>query len=344
MTLPAGNISSTDTSVDHHANTPSDLVIRLSRRSDRDAILRFIEQIGFNPRDAITWDGLGMAAMTAWRGAQLVGAIPLEPRPWQLWPGSVVSAAHQTSVGVLPDFRGRGIGSLMQQAIDTHQPALASVATVFREDENSHAYRWYQRNGFVPALRVSAWTLAAPTTVDASLTVEPLDPDDPDVDWTGIDRLWRARQADQCGGFVCRTRRPLGDWLSVHPYRNRYRFKILSLHDAGDLVAYAVLGIGQLHSTTTRVEIMEHATRTDSPPLIERLCRATTAFAARHGYRPVRWAMAARDPKANLARRLGFHHNWEFDLLWRPLTSSDVTLPSVPERTRLWRYHSLDYA
>jgi hypothetical protein len=285
-----------------------------------------------------------MAAMTAWHGAQLVGAIPLEPRPWQLWPGCVVAAVHQTSVGVLPEFRGRGIGSLMQEAIDAHQPALASIATVFREDETSRAYRWYRRNGFVPALRVSAWVTHTPSDADVSLPVEVLDPGDPSVDWTSIDRLWRASQADRYGGLISRALRPLKDWLGVHPYRNRYRFKIVSLHDAGDLAAYAVLGIGQLHSQTTRVEIMEHAMRVDSPRLIEDLCRATTTFAARHGYRPVRWAMAAGDPEADVARRQGFEQNWEFDLLWRPLASSDVILPSVAERRRLWRYHSLDYA
>jgi GNAT superfamily N-acetyltransferase len=319
-------------------------VIRLSRRSDRGAILRFIEQIGFNPRDAATWDGLGMVAMTAWSGAQLVGAIPLEPRLWQLWPGCVVSAVHQTSVGVLPEFRGRGIGSLMQEALDAHQPALASIATVFREDETSRAYQWYRRNGFVPALRASAWVADVPSDADVSVPVDVLDPGDPGIDWTSIDKLWREQQVDHCGGFVCRTRRPLRDWLSVHPYRNRYHFKILPLHDGGDLVAYAVLGVGQLHSRTTRVEIMEQATRAGSPRLVEELCRATTAFAARHGYRPVRWAMAAGDPGVNVARRQGFEQNWEFDLLWRPLASLDVTLPSVAERRRLWRYHSLDYA
>jgi GNAT superfamily N-acetyltransferase len=345
MTVYSGHASPPDAALRHgHRASATDVEIRLSRPADRDAILRLIEEMGFNARDAKTWDGLGMLAMTAWHGSALVGAIPLEPRWWQLRPGCVVSAVHQTTVGVLPEYRGRGIGSLMQDAIYAHEPALASIATVFREDEDSPAYRWYRRNGFEPAMRVAAWVFQMPSDVSGSSPIEVLDPNDPAVDWSGIDKLWRAARADRYGGFVCRIRRPLRNWLGVHPYRNRYGFKILFMHDAGALVACAVLAVGRLHSKTTRVEIMEHATRQGSPDIVDELCRATIAFATQHGYRPVRWAMAASDPEAVLLRRHGFERDWEFDLLWRPLPSCGLTLPDPGERTRLWRYHSLDYA
>ncbi|MBU0616159.1 MAG: GNAT family N-acetyltransferase [Planctomycetes bacterium] len=345
MTSNAGHISSTHAAPRHACcGTAGDVDVRLSRPAERDAILRFIEETGFNPRAPQTWDGLGMLAMTAWNGSRLVGAIPLEPRWWQLRPGWVVSTVHQTTVGVLPEFQGRGIGSLMQDAICAHQPPLAAIATVFREDETSLAYRWYLRNGFEPATRVSAWLLDQPRHTRLSTEIEVLDPGDPAIDWTAIDALWRSACVDRYGGFVCRERRPLRDWLHVHPYRNRYSFHVLLVRDAGNLVAYAVLGIGQLHSKTTRVEIMEHATRKESPDLVDELCRATLAFTRAHDYRPVRWALAAGDPDAIIARRHGFERDWEFDLLWRPLPSCAVTLPDVMERTRLWRYHSLDYA
>jgi GNAT superfamily N-acetyltransferase len=316
--------------------------VRLSRPAERDAILRLVAELGFNARDATTWDGLGMSAMTAWRGPRLVGAIPLEPRWWQLRPGCVIPTLHQTTVGVLPELQGQGIGSAMQEAI--YQQQSASVATVFREDQTSRAYRWYRRNGFEPALRIVAWVAESPGATGVADTVDPLDPADARIDLAEIDRLWRAQQADYHGGFVCRTRRPLRGWLGVHPYRNRYRFGLLPLYDAGTLVAYAVLGVGQLHSRTTRVEIMEHATRDGSPELVDRLCRATRSFAARHGYRPVRWALASGAPEAEITRRSGFECDWQFDLLWRPLPACEVTLPGATERARVWRYHGLDYA
>ncbi len=322
----------------------ADVSVRLSRPADRDAILRLVRGLGFNARDEATWDGLGMVAMTAWYGPRLVGAIPLEPRWWQLRPGCVVSTVHQTTVGVLPEYHGRGIGSAMQDAIYAYEPALASVATVFREDETSPAYKWYRRNGFEPAMRVSAWVSEKQTGGDPANRVELIDQDDPGVRWTEIGELWRTRLANRRGGFVCRGRRPLRDWLRVHPYRQRYTFKILHLRDADGLVAYAVLGIGRLHSATMRVEIMEHAVRGGEPSHADQLCRSVLAFATRHGYRPVRWALAEGDPALAVVRRNNFQRNWAFDLLWRPLSACQVELPGAAERAGLWRYHSLDYA
>lgn len=345
MTTNAGDTCLTETAPGHaRCAAVGDVEVRHSRPADRDAILQFVAEMGFNPREPQTWDGLGMSAMTAWDGARLVGAIPLEPRCWQLRPASVVSAVHETTVGVLPEFQGRGIGSLMQDAICTHEPPLAEIATVFREDQTSPAYRWYRRNGFGPAARVSAWLLDEPKRAAPSVPMDVLDASDPAIDWAAIDQLWHSARADRHGGFVCRARRPLREWLGVHPYRGRYSFRVLLLHDAAGLAGYAVLGIGRLHSKTTRVEIMEHATREKPSNLADELCRAAVAFAQEHDYRPLRWAMAAGDPDAIVAQQHGFRRNWEFDLLWRPLPSCKATLPDATERTRLWRYHSLDYA
>lgn len=301
-----------------------------------------------------------MTAMTAWFGDKLVGAIPLEPRWWQLRPGYTVPAVHQTAVGVLPEYRRRGLGSLMQERIHRDCPFNAQIATVFREDETSPAYRWYRRNGFQPAMRIVAWLLKnptrteTPTSLENRLDYEVLDPAHPGVDWAGIERLWQSAYTEQGGGFVCRLGRPRRDWLGVHPYRGSYSYRILQLRDRRELEAYAILGVGRLHSDTVRVEIMEHAVAGALPEvscivdssegLLPRLVRAVSDFAVRHDYRSVRWAMAAGDPAANLAASMGFVRDWVFDLLLRPLHSCEITLPDARERSRQWRYHSLDYA
>lgn len=301
-----------------------------------------------------------MTAMTAWLGEKLVGAIPLEPRRWQLRPGCTVTAVHQTAVGVLPEYRRRGIGSLMQEEIGRRPPLDAQIATVFREDETSPAYRWYSRNGFQPAMHIAAWLLNNPILADPPnssenrLVYEVLDPAHSGVDWAGIERLWQSAYAEQGGGFVCRLGRPRRDWLGVHPYRGSYSYRILQLRDRRELEAYAILGVGRLHSDTVRVEIMEHAVAgvlpevscivDSSEGLLPRLVRAVSDFAVRHDYRPVRWAMAAGDPAVNLAASMGFVRDWVFDLLLRPLYSCEITLPDARERSRQWRYHSLDYA
>lgn len=331
-----------------------DLVVRLSQPHERDDVLRFIAAMGFNPRDAVTWDGLAMLAMTAWYGQRLIGAIPLEPRPFQLAPGQVIRAVHQTTVAVAPEFRSRGVGSRMQAAIAAHDPPLAPLATVFREEPASPAYRWYVRNGFSPALTIRAWLLAEPGGAVGPgeqgagrlpATFSTHDASEKAIDWAAVGTLWDRTYGARHGGFVSRTERLRQDWLRAHPYRSQYKFKVLLIHDAtGALAAYAILGIGRLHSETTRVEIMEHAARTPDPRWLRMLIAEVAGLAARSGYRPVRWAMAADDPRATLARRCGFVPDMQFDLLTRPLGSSGARLPDAAERRRRWRYHSLDYA
>jgi hypothetical protein len=136
----------------------------------------------------------------------------------------------------------------------------------------------------------------------------------------------------------------LRDWLRVHPYRSRYAFKLLLLNEVdATLGAYASLGVGRLHSETSRVEIMEHAVRDDSPSRLDRLLDAAVAYARQNAYRPVRWAMASTDPASAPARRHGFKPDWQFDMLARPLQPDAFDLPEATERSQLWRYHSLDY-
>ena len=334
---------------DHPGGLRADpnVAVRLARPEERDPILAFVRSMGFNARDAKTWDGLGMGAMTAWDGDKLIGAIPLEPRCWQLRPGCVVASVHQTTVGVLPEYQGRGIGSRMQEELFQHPPPGVELATVFREDETSPAYRWYRRNGFRAAMRIAAWLLKTPTRPAAPPVYEVLDFDHPGVDWGGIDRLWQAGRVDQHGGFVCRSKRPRRDWLDAHPYRGHYTYRILQIRTSGELAAYAILGVGQLHSETIRVEIMEHAAgaaEQDPDNDLKHLIQATIHYAAEHDYRPVRWALTVGDPEAAIARELGFTQEWVFDLLMRPLPNCEITLPDAEERRRQWRYHSLDYS
>src|SRR5947199_6303211 len=88
--------------------------IRLARGHERGQILNFVEAMGFNPRDHVTWDALEMFTMSAWQGGQLVGTIPLEPRPLRIAPQQTLCGAHEPVVAVLPDHRNQGIASAMQ--------------------------------------------------------------------------------------------------------------------------------------------------------------------------------------------------------------------------------------
>jgi GNAT superfamily N-acetyltransferase len=313
--------------------------IRLSRPDERDALLAFIEQMGFNPRDAVTWDALGMFAMTAWLGDRLIGAIPIEPRPLRVAPDRVVWAAHETVVAVHPDYRGGGLGSAMQAALTECRfpsPAGAgvpSLLSVYREDPASPAYRWYLKNHICPATRIASWFCDHSVAPKDSVPTTPYAPTDPAVPWSVLADIWRtARQGH--AGFVERAGRPLQTWLAVHPYRHRYRFELLIRTDAP--AGYVLLGVGRMHSPVERLDILELVT-TGSPADAARLLGAVQHHAAG---RPIRWPLAVGDPMTEIARGAGFESRWSFDLLIRPL---DPALALPPAVTESWIYAGIDY-
>jgi GNAT superfamily N-acetyltransferase len=301
-------------------------VIRLSTPADRDAILSFIQRNGFNPRDAVTWDSLHMLAMTAWIGDTLVGAIPMEPRELCVRPNQTIRTLHETVVAVDPSHRGGGLGSQMQNAIADLRPGGAELLTVFREDPQSPAYRWYLKNGFSPVMSIDSWICDDPAKIASSDVLRIFDVNDPNIPWQKLRELRRT-----CPGMVDRTMRDLQNWLAVHPYRQRYRFHII--HD--DSLGYGVLGVGTMHSETIRADVLEFAS--DSP---EKMLRAIAAVAAKNGWRPLRFPLAKGDPNVDVVRSLGFAAGWPFDMLARPLGTNN-TFSNRPGEA--WRYAGIDY-
>jgi GNAT superfamily N-acetyltransferase len=309
--------------------------IRWSRPHDRDTILTFIQQMGFNPRDAAAWDALNMCAMTAWQGGNLIGAIPLEPRPFRITPTQTIPTAHETVVAIHPDHRAQGIGSAMQTAIAENPPAGTQLITVFREDPQSPAYRWYLKNNFTPLMHIDSWFWDAPSSPD--INIELYRAHDPRLDYEALQKLW-LRTTQECAGFVDRNQRPLDQWLPIHPYRSRYQFYILlHRHPNRSIAGYALIGVGKMHSPTNRIDILDLITSNNNPePLLYALQRLSTT----QNWRPIRWPLATQDPNTTFARNNGFTNPWGFDLLIRQLPSPAL---SIPPSTITWRYAGIDY-
>jgi GNAT superfamily N-acetyltransferase len=323
----------------------SDIFIRPAAPRDRDAILDFVRRMGFNARDAVTWDGLRMTAMTAWRGDQLIGAIPVEPRPLLIGGGRAVTTLHQTVVAVDPQYRGGGIGSMLQVALAANPPVPAELTTVFREEPESPAYRWYRRTGFSPAMHIDSWfvdspaeTEPAPSAPQFGITTVAADEAGP-ADFAVNDALWSKVLQHSGGGFVNRAGRPLAAWLPVHPYRRQYRFLLLTLpSEARGIQGYALLGVGRMHSKTERVDILDLVGTV--PAVYARLAHEVLCWAKRSGCAPVRWPLSTSDADAiEAAERAGFEKRWGFDLLIKPLGATRLD----PADLAKWRYAGVDY-
>jgi GNAT superfamily N-acetyltransferase len=324
----------------------NDIEIRWARAEERGQILNFIEQMGFNPRDTVTWDGLEMVAMSAWQSGRLIGAIPSEPRPLRVADGSTPRTMHETVVAMHPDHRGRGMGSEMQRAIFDSHPDEVQLVSVFREEPDSPAYRWYLKNGFTPAMHIDSWFYQA-TPEDRIPALHLFSPDDPSVPWDLIEDIWRnSRQT--AGGFVDQSQRSLRSWLPIHPYRERYSFTIaIERGCPGRPPGYALLGMGHMHSQTKRCDILELLStggREDYRSLLDILI----SHAFKLGCKSTRWPLAELDPNTQLAHDLGFEKKWGFDMLIRPLDSSVRLHPFDKLRAgssslKNWRYAPIDY-
>jgi GNAT superfamily N-acetyltransferase len=297
--------------------------IRWNTPAERDTVLAFIIEMGFTPRDAITWDGLLMRAACAWRGERLVGAVPIEPRPFKIVGGVTVPAAHLTCVAVRPDERGSGVGSAMQQLLAADPPKGAWLYTVFREEPASPGYQWYRKNGFSPAMHIVSWTMKV--NPQKAIAREP-------TVWkpTTWQNVWQKVRTH--GGVVDQRERSFESWIAVHPYRSRYKFDVISLGERG----YAVIGVGALHSDAPRLDVLDlvAANAIDARALLD-LC---IAHARANGIVTVRVALAEHDPYARIAADLGMTAGWNFDLLVRPIDRA------LSFDASGWRYASIDFA
>ncbi len=301
--------------------------IRWDQPQDRPAIRAFLARVGFLVRPEMTWAALGMSAATAWRGTELVGAIPLEPRPVKLGAARTLQCLQQTTVAVEPALRGQGIGSALQDFVAAKAAGRAEAATVYREEPDSPGYRWYRRNGFAPLQRLRIWSHGgsgggSPPRIAAW--------DDPAVPLADIEAL-RLRQDDAGSGItVVRSARPLARWLPVHPYGRAWRFEIA--WSAAPL-AYALLG----RAEDGHRELLESGLATEEPEARRALIEGLLAAG------PLRCMLAESDGAAIAAlEATGFARQGSMDLLAKPLAAAVTLEVDEGDRAR-WRHHAIDY-
>lgn len=315
----------------------SDIEIRWASADETAPILNFIEAMGFNPRDNTAWQGLEMVAMSAWQGGNLIGAIPLEPRPLKITADKTIWAMHETVVAVHPDHRARGIGSAMQQQIFTSLPDEIELLSVFREEPQSPAYRWYLKNGFQKAMQIDSWFFEGKPEWKMP-EVDLFVPTDSRVPWEFLAETWRKAQ-QTASGVVDQTQRNLRDWLAIHPYRARYNFKIAAERGRqGRAPGYAILGTGNMHSERKRCDILDLIS-TGGPGDVRHMLDQIIPFEIKIGSAAIRWPLAQTDSHAEIAQAIGFQRKWSFDMLIRPLPHSSFNL--LP--SSFASYASIDY-
>jgi hypothetical protein len=251
--------------------------------------------------------------------------------------GKTVWAMHETVVAVHPDHRGHGIGSCMQEEIVKTLPGEIELLSVFREEPDSAAYRWYLRNQFRPAMQIDSWfyEIAPEFKMPA---VDLFVPTDARLPWDELEETWRGARANS-SGVVDQRERSLRNWLKVHPYRQKYDFMFaVERSRLGLPPGYALLGTGTMHSEAKRCDILDLVSLGGAAD-VERLVKEVTPFVFKAGCTAIRWPLARTDPRREIAEALGFNNKWSFDMLVRPLAHSSFN----PQPSSFASFASIDY-
>jgi len=99
------------------------------------------------------------AAVAAFEGGEIVGAIPIALREFRIAPNVVIQAGFEHSVLVRPDLRGQGIGQRMVEVAAEALRDRCDALMVYRGQEKSRAYNFYRKAGHHDLHYIRPWTL-----------------------------------------------------------------------------------------------------------------------------------------------------------------------------------------
>ncbi|WP_417454757.1 GNAT family N-acetyltransferase [Kiloniella sp.] len=224
---------------------------------DKGELLALIERSDSTPRTDATWDGNPMTACLAFESGRLIGAVPFEKRTFKitnehhtqmLW----VSAAH-----VDPPYRSQGIGQqLLDNTISLFGKNFDSFG-VYREDESSKAYKWYEKNNFIPLLPILAY----------KKKIDGFTPLNPTNDWVQItsdqDLKFYEEDLFSClnNSMICGIpKRNPEHWrklFSSYYYKDFNELSILATRSDTNITSFAVLARTSMRDNIDRLDILE---------------------------------------------------------------------------------------
>lgn len=185
----------------------------------------------------------------------IVGAVPFHLRAFRVRPGVVVRVAWEFSVCVRADLRGTGVGSRLMDTAKKFLHGRCVAMAVYRDDERSPAYRYYNRNGHHDVMYMRRWQ----HTGSPNIPIAPLET------WTWEQFLHHELEVLEIfedaygawGGFPERRR---GFYRSAVRTAVYYEIPlVLSVlvrrDSAGRLAGYAILGEERLNPTLHLMEI-----------------------------------------------------------------------------------------
>ena len=280
------------------------LTCREYRSEDIEDLLRIRNAI-FPPLTVEQWRATEpeMTGSLAYLGDEVVGAIPLEQRDFQVAPGTVIRTAFENAVGTREDMRSRGVGSAMITAAREFLADRCDMLMVYRGGERTNGYNFYVKSGHrdLIYLRTATWQ---PRETEASGAVLGLD-----ELYAEEDAVYRTFQATYSGyaGFPPRYvgywREAMGRMIyDVIPQETLY----VRTPATGPLQAYVIAGVRTGRYATEHVMIDEAAATSPRAMAQAMLCLGAEAARRKLG---VMDYLSNEHPWQSLYRQLGFEES-----------------------------------
>ena len=288
-------------------------VIRPYTDSDLPDILSLIRRSDSTNRTEKSWSGNRMTGILGFVGKKLIGAIPFEQRNFVLGYEEYSKVLWITAAHVDPEYRSLGLGGKLELAArEFFYPDFQAIF-VYRGDENSLAYRWYNRLGYnllMPIISLKIDVLPTNTTAKyfcytSQNKIIPIEKE--------IYNCYHENFKDY-GGSPYRYQSFWSEKIYSHYYQKNYNFILLVIYKGDRIQSYAILGETKFRDSVERFEILEYCCP-NSDTLRKRLISSILNEAFKRGLKEVRIQLSHQDPGVKWFEKYGFFLRWRTNLL-----------------------------
>ena len=297
-------------------------------------ILKLIERSDSTNRDKASWLGNDMTAVLAFDDNQLIAAIPFERREIVVADNSIMKVLWASGVHVDEKYRNQKIGSRMDEKVGEYFKEECDAVLVCREDQESPAYRWYQKNKYRHLCNILSLKCDVPPSFyedyqifDTKESVENIEVD--------LLQCFKKYQKTRYG-FVQRGDHFWSKKFDSHYYKESYEYSVLTIKKDSSIEAFALLGRTSLRDGIDRFDILEFTVSNDSHDK-ECLLNAIFHYAHKVGLAEVRTQVVDEDPYQAWLSVLGFQERWRTNILGKSI-KNDFKIPSLS-----WRFFQSDY-
>ena len=316
-------------------NQTPNIKIKPYHASYMDDVLSLIDKSGFTTRDIETWQANNMSAVLAFDCDNLIGAIPFERFNISLGDGSFMPALWVSAAYVDSNFRGYGVGSLLDQSIYKYFYPRYKIVIVVRKDEGTAAFRWYKKIGYNIVSKIESMKLEVKHNSNQS-NYEIFNPFNSLENIS--DKLVKSFNKNNSSyvGYPIRNINFWHDKSRYHYYKNSYTYSILVRTSGKEVISYSLLGRTSMNDGIDRLDLLEFISPDDEYEQ-HQAYDAIMHYACSIGVSELRIQALEHDFLLKHALSYGFEKRWETNLMAKMLNQNN----NLPEGK--WRFFHVDY-